>query len=122
MLSESRYALMVVDSATALYRSDYSGRGELSERQVRVSTDKHALHPSVPLAPRVLLLTLCLRSALAAPQMHMGKFLRGLLRIADEFGIAVVITNQVRACVRACVLRQALRPRLYCARLFDLRV
>lgn len=27
-----RYALLVVDSATALYRTDYSGRGELSER------------------------------------------------------------------------------------------
>lgn len=30
MMSESRYALMIVDSATALYRTDYSGRGELS--------------------------------------------------------------------------------------------
>jgi DNA repair protein RAD51 len=32
LMSESRYALLVVDSATALYRTDYSGRGELSER------------------------------------------------------------------------------------------
>lgn len=30
MMSESRYALLVVDSATALYRTDYSGRGELA--------------------------------------------------------------------------------------------
>lgn len=30
MMSESRYALVVIDSATALYRTDYSGRGELS--------------------------------------------------------------------------------------------
>lgn len=30
MMSESRYALLIVDSATALYRTDYSGRGELS--------------------------------------------------------------------------------------------
>lgn len=62
MMSESRYALLIVDSATALYRTDFSGRGELSARQ-----------------------------------MHLAKFLRNLLRLADEFGIAVVITNQVVA-------------------------
>uniref|UniRef100_A0A7S1EQT7 DNA repair protein RAD51 homolog n=1 Tax=Timspurckia oligopyrenoides TaxID=708627 RepID=A0A7S1EQT7_9RHOD len=62
MMSESRYALIVVDSATANYRTDYNGRGEL-----------------------------------AARQQHLGKFLRQLQRIADEFGVAVVITNQVVA-------------------------
>ncbi|XP_067942556.1 DNA repair protein RAD51 homolog 1-like [Watersipora subatra] len=62
IMSESRYALMIVDSATALFRTDYSGRGELSARQ-----------------------------------NHLGKFLRMLLRLADEFGVAVVITNQVVA-------------------------
>lgn len=61
-MAENRFALMVVDSATALYRTDYSGRGELSNRQ-----------------------------------MHLAKFLRTLQRIADEFGVAVVITNQVVA-------------------------
>jgi len=45
------YALLVVDSATALYRTDYSGRGEL-----------------------------------AARQMHLARFLRMLLRLADEVG------------------------------------
>ena len=55
-----RYALLVVDSATALYRTDYTGRGELSERQ-----------------------------------MQMGQFLRQLTRLAEEFGVAVFITNQV---------------------------
>ena len=62
LMSDDRFALLVVDSATALYRTDYSGRGELSERQ-----------------------------------MHMGQFLRQLTRMAEEFGIAVVITNQVVA-------------------------
>ncbi|KAK2707538.1 hypothetical protein QYM36_015295 [Artemia franciscana] len=62
MMAESRYALIIVDSATALYRTDYSGRGELSARQ-----------------------------------MHLARFLRMLLRLADEFGVAVVITNQVVA-------------------------
>lgn len=51
-----------MDSATALYRTDYSGRGELSSRQT-----------------------------------HLARFLRSLLRLADEFGVAVVITNQVVA-------------------------
>jgi DNA repair protein RAD51 len=64
MLTEARYALVVVDSATALYRTDYSGRGELSARQ-----------------------------------MHLARFLRQLQRLADEFGVAVVITNQVVASV-----------------------
>ncbi|KAL0426740.1 UNVERIFIED_CONTAM: DNA repair protein [Sesamum latifolium] len=59
---QSRFALMIVDSATALYRTDFSGRGELSARQ-----------------------------------MHLAKFLRSLQKLADEFGVAVVITNQVVA-------------------------
>ncbi|KAK8900051.1 recombinase rad51 [Tritrichomonas musculus] len=62
MMAESRYALLIVDSSTNLYRTDYSGRGELSARQ-----------------------------------MHLGQFLRNLQRLADEFGIAIVITNQVVA-------------------------
>jgi len=49
MMAESRYSLLIVDSATALYRTDYSGRGELSARQ-----------------------------------MHLARFLRNLLRLADE--------------------------------------
>lgn len=62
LMCESRYALLIIDSATSLYRTDYSGRGELSARQ-----------------------------------MHMAGFLRSLQRIADQFGVAVVITNQVVA-------------------------
>ncbi|KAI4335147.1 hypothetical protein L6164_013820 [Bauhinia variegata] len=60
MMVETRFALMIVDSATALYRTDFSGRGELSARQ-----------------------------------MHLAKFLRSLQKLADEFGVAVLITNQV---------------------------
>ncbi|KAK7793567.1 hypothetical protein R5R35_000403 [Gryllus longicercus] len=69
MMVESRYALLIVDSATALYRTDYSGRGELSARQI-----------------------------------HLARFLRMLLRLADEFGVAVVITNQVVAQVDGAAL------------------
>lgn len=62
MMTETRFSLLVVDSATSLYRTDFSGRGELSARQT-----------------------------------HLAKFMRTLQRLADEFGIAVVITNQVVA-------------------------
>lgn len=62
IMSQDRYALVVVDSATALFRTDYTGRGELSERQ-----------------------------------MQMAQFLRQLTRLAEEFGVAVFITNQVVA-------------------------
>ncbi|XP_070578952.1 DNA repair protein RAD51 homolog B [Ptychodera flava] len=72
MMAESRYALLIVDSATALYRTDYSGRGEL-----------------------------------AARQMHLARFLRTLLRLADEFGVAVVITNQVVAQVDGAAMFSA---------------
>lgn len=68
MMAENRYGLIIVDSATALLRTDYSGRGEL-----------------------------------AARQMKLAQFLRRLQRMADEFGVAVVITNQVVATVDAAV-------------------
>lgn len=72
MMAETRYALLIVDSATALYRTDYSGRGELSARQ-----------------------------------MHLARFLRMLLRLADEFGVAVLITNQVVAQVDGAAMFSA---------------
>ncbi|VDM68086.1 unnamed protein product [Strongylus vulgaris] len=37
MMAESRYALLIVDSATGLFRSDYCGRGELAARQMALS-------------------------------------------------------------------------------------
>lgn len=64
LMMENKYSVLIVDSATALYRTDFNGRGELSVRQI-----------------------------------HLGQFLRGLLRLADEFQVAVVISNQVVASV-----------------------
>ena len=43
MLADQRYGLIVVDSATGLYRTDYSGRGELSERQMHLAKFMRAL-------------------------------------------------------------------------------
>ena len=62
LMSEDRFALLVVDSAMALFRTDFVGRGELSERQ-----------------------------------QNLGQFLHDLQSLADQFGIAVVVTNQVVA-------------------------
>ncbi|CAI4224407.1 unnamed protein product [Auanema sp. JU1783] len=62
MMSESRYALLIVDSIMSLLRTDFSGRGELAARQTMLA-----------------------------------KMLRHLMKLADEFGVAVVVTNQVVA-------------------------
>ena len=34
LMCEHKFSLLIVDSATALFRTDYSGRGELSNRQI----------------------------------------------------------------------------------------
>ncbi|CAK0793886.1 unnamed protein product [Prorocentrum cordatum] len=60
LFSESRYALLVVDSATGIFRTEYSGRGELAERQ-----------------------------------QALNGFFRKLRLLADQYGLAVVVTNQV---------------------------
>lgn len=64
MFVAQKYAVIIVDSSTSLFRTDYTGRGEL-----------------------------------AARQQHLGKFLKLLLGLCDEFGIAALITNQVSATV-----------------------
>ncbi|EAS03986.1 meiotic recombination protein DMC1, putative (macronuclear) [Tetrahymena thermophila SB210] len=62
MVEENCFALLVVDSIMANFRCDFSGRGDLSERQ-----------------------------------QALGKFMSRLQRMAAEFNIAVIITNQVMA-------------------------
>ncbi|KAA1118286.1 recombinase rad51 [Puccinia graminis f. sp. tritici] len=37
LMTLSRFAILIVDSATALYRTDYSGRGELADRQAHLA-------------------------------------------------------------------------------------
>lgn len=49
----------------------------------------------------------CGRGELGARQMHLARFLRMLLRLADEFGVAVLISNQVVACVDGAAMFQA---------------
>lgn len=59
---EKDYKLMIVDSIMALFRTDYSGRGELSERQQKLAS-----------------------------------MLSKLSKIAEEYNIAVLLTNQVQS-------------------------
>lgn len=75
MMAENRYALIVVDSATALYRTDYQGRGELADRQ-----------------------------------QNLAQFMRGLARLANEYGAAVVITNQVVASPDSSMFADPVKP------------
>lgn len=61
-MAEEPFSLLVVDSITALFRVDFSGRGELAERQQKL-----------------------------------GKMMSQLMKLAEEFNVAVYITNQVVA-------------------------
>ena len=58
MITDS-YALIIIDSIMALFRTEFSGRGELSERQ-----------------------------------QVLGKFLGRLMKVAEQFNVAVFMTNQ----------------------------
>ncbi|KAJ3416843.1 Meiotic recombination protein dmc1 [Chytridiales sp. JEL 0842] len=61
-MMEGDFRLLIVDSIIALFRTDYSGRGELSERQQKLN-----------------------------------QMLARLMRLAEEFNVAVFITNQMCA-------------------------
>ncbi|RXK39361.1 meiotic recombinase Dmc1 [Tremella mesenterica] len=61
-VEDRSYKLLIVDSIMNLFRQDYSGRGELSERQQKLN-----------------------------------QFLARLQKLAEEFNLAVVLTNQVQA-------------------------
>lgn len=43
LMTESRFALLVVDSMTGLFRTDYSGRGELADRQQALNLSLRSL-------------------------------------------------------------------------------
>lgn len=56
------FSLIIIDSIMALFRVDFSGRGELSERQQKL-----------------------------------GKTLSNLVKLAEQFNVAILLTNQVTA-------------------------
>lgn len=59
---EDQFRVLIIDSISALFRVDFSGRGELSERQQKL-----------------------------------GQHMSQLMKLAEEFNVAVFITNQVQA-------------------------
>lgn len=61
-LMEEVFSLIIVDSIMALFRVDFSGRGELADRQQKL-----------------------------------GKTLSKLIKLAEQFNVAVLLTNQVTA-------------------------
>jgi meiotic recombination protein DMC1 len=58
----NEYRLLIIDSIMALFRVDYTGRGELNERQQKLN-----------------------------------QFLSKLTHVAEEFNVAVLMTNQVQS-------------------------
>lgn len=62
MFATGHYRLLIVDSIMNLFRTDYHGRGELSERQQKL-----------------------------------GQHLKLLATVAEEFNLAVFMTNQVQS-------------------------
>ena len=62
-MMDRRFSLLIVDSCTSLYRTDFSGRGELSARQ-----------------------------------MHLAKFLRTLMRLADEVSRPIRLHQPGNSC------------------------
>jgi DNA repair protein RAD51 len=70
---DGRFSLLIVDSCTSLYRTDFAGRGELSARQTHLAKFLRTL------------------------QRLADELSRILFDCAYGSGIAVVITNQVVA-------------------------
>lgn len=112
MMADSRFALIVVDSATALFRCGWRGSACLAQRR-RAAAWQAACLVGAPgylwlaaalcntlMLPQIAHFAPCRsefvgRGELAARQNQLGRFLRMLQRLADEFGTAVVVTNQV---------------------------
>ncbi|KAL0234903.1 hypothetical protein GEMRC1_001488 [Eukaryota sp. GEM-RC1] len=61
-MAEDNFSLLIIDSITALFRVDFSGRGELAERQQKLA-----------------------------------QMLSKLVKVAEDYNVAVFITNQVIA-------------------------
>ena len=91
---EERIALVIVDSAMALFRVDFTGRGQLAERQNK--SEDHSRQGQQ--APNPISFRLLSRRALlfVATLSRLGQFLSQLTKMAEEFNTAVLITNQVR--------------------------
>ena len=73
--SGERYRLLIVDSIIGLYRTEFAGRAELSERQTKL-----------------------------------GAHVRDLVKLAAEFNLAVLVTNQIMADPGNMMVADAKKP------------
>jgi meiotic recombination protein DMC1 len=62
LMLESPHSLLIIDSIMSCFRSDFTGRGELSERQ-----------------------------------QLLGKVLSRIMKLSEQFNVAIYMTNQVMA-------------------------
>jgi meiotic recombination protein DMC1 len=94
-----------VDSVIALFRVDFSGRGELAERQVFSSTHLDGSKHLIKMLKGAVL-TACLCVSAVKLQQKLAQMLSRLTKIAEEFNVAVYITNQGGLCYLALYLFQ----------------
>lgn len=73
---ESPFRLLIIDSITALFRVDFSGRGELSERQQKLNKHLSCLKKCIKINKLIIII---------------------IYIVCEEFNIAVLIINQVTA-------------------------
>jgi meiotic recombination protein DMC1 len=82
--------MQILDSVIALFRVDFTGRGELAERQVMIVSC--AIHKS----KHLYLVYFLGQSALFLYmfQQKLSQMLSRITKIAEEFNVAVYMTNQ----------------------------
>lgn len=93
MMVTENFALVIVDSCTALFRVDFSGRGELAERQQKLGRFLSGL---MKCKNMMLLRCSCVDHCLSLLCVWLCVFMRCEI-VAEEFNVACFITNQVCA-------------------------
>jgi hypothetical protein len=107
---------MVVDSLTALFRVEYQGRGELADRQQKLGKHMHDVSRRVPdpvtnrfsyagvpralrhACPLQLARTASLRaSVLSCSFWSFERNHSQLIKLVEEFNVALLVTNQAQA-------------------------
>ncbi|WIA40926.1 hypothetical protein OEZ86_004581 [Tetradesmus obliquus] len=82
---EEPYKLLIVDSIMALFRTDFTGRGELAERQQKLGQMMALLKK---ISEEFNVAVVVTNQAMSDPG-------GGMTFISEEFNVAVVVTNQI---------------------------
>lgn len=85
----------IVDSVIALFRVDFTGRGELAERQVKLQKFLQCLW-CIELSVHIYIYAISLEwhKSFVNLQQKLAQMLSRLTKIAEEFNVAVYMTNQ----------------------------